>query len=224
VNALATELARRMGPFVALLDARYLPLLFAVAPQSYTVYAWLLASGAPPEIAFMGGVGFEVIYVGAIAWADHGAGWQAARMPAITALVFSVAVAVAHYAPTQGALAVLHAGFPLVAYAYTVMMHAPHGARPQQASHDAPAPSHPAPQITNTVQVAVAPLPAPAAHPQGARALSDASVRTMPALTTYPGSHACKKCGASVASPQAVAASARWGCTGCKEKRHGTPR
>jgi hypothetical protein len=208
MSALATELARRLGPFLALLDARYLPLLFAVVPQAHAVYAWLAASGAPEEICWMGAIGFEVIYVGAIAWSDHGAGWSAARIPAVTALVFSSAVSVAHYAPTQGALAVLHVGFPLVAYAYTVLMHAPHSTRPQHAPHDAPAPST---QITNTVQVAVAPQPAPPA-------LSDARAPTMPALSAHPGSHACKKCGASVASPQAVAASARWGCAGCKEK------
>lgn len=193
---------RRIEPFLDLLDARYLPLLFAVAPQAYTVYAWLLGGGAPMWVAVMGGVGYEFVYVGAIAWAARGAGWQAARLPAITALVFSVAVAVAHYAPTQGALAVLHAGFPLVAYAYTVMMHAPTG-------DDAPA----APQITNTVQVAVAPAPAPAARPT----LPDAPARTMPALAAHPAPHTCKKCGAAVASPQAVAASARWGCAHCKE-------
>jgi hypothetical protein len=225
-HTILSELARRMGPFVALLDARYLPLLFAVAPQSYTVYAWLLAGGAPQEIAFMGGVGFEVIYVGAIAWADHGAGWQAARLPAITALVFSVAVAVAHYAPAQGALAVLHAGFPLVAYAYTVMMHAPATHAPTGApSHkradgaeaafgSAPVSSHPAPQITNTVQVAVASPAEVRALPKAAPALPAHDAPTMRALTAY----ACKKCGEPVASGQAVAASARWGCAACKER------
>ena len=115
----------RIAPFLDLLDARYLPLLFVAAPQAYTVYAWLLADGAPQSIALMGGIGFEFVYVGAIAWAAKGAGWKAARIPAITALLFSVAVAVAHYAPTSGALAILHAGFPLVGYAYMVMMHAP---------------------------------------------------------------------------------------------------
>lgn len=116
-------LFKRLAPFLDLLDARFLPLLFAYAPQAYTVYAWLKASGTPEEIALLGGIGFEFISVGAIAWAERGAGWQAARGPALTALAFSVAVAVAHYAPTQGTIAILHAGFPLVAYFYTLMMH-----------------------------------------------------------------------------------------------------
>ena len=127
----AGPLARRLGPFLDLLDARYAPLLFVATPQSFTVYAWLLADGAPGWVAVMGGVGFEFVYVGAIAWAERGAGWPAARVPAITALVFSVSVAVAHYAVRSGALAVLHIGFPLVGYAYMRMMHAPTGPRPE---------------------------------------------------------------------------------------------
>jgi hypothetical protein len=130
LSALFDALRARLGPFLDLLDARYLPLIAVVAPQAYTVYAWLLTDGAPPWVAVMGGLGYESVYVGAVAWAARGAGWSAARLPAVTALVFSVAVSVAYYGPTRGALAVLHAGFPLVAYAYTVMMHAPAGSRP----------------------------------------------------------------------------------------------
>ncbi len=129
----------RIAPFLDLLDARYLPLLCVVSPQAYTVFAWLLASHNPAWVAVLGGVGYEFVYVGAVAWAAYGAGWSAARMPAITALVFSVAVAVAHYAPTQGALAILHAGFPLTAYAFTRMMHAPTApARSDDAERPAP--------------------------------------------------------------------------------------
>lgn len=114
---------KRVEPFFDLLDARYLPLLFAYAPQAYTVCAWQEASGAPTVIAGLAGIGFEFVSVGSIAWAERGAGWQAARYPAITALLFSVAVAVAYYGAREGALAFLHAGFPLVAYAYTRLMH-----------------------------------------------------------------------------------------------------
>lgn len=114
---------QRIEPFLDLLDARYLPLLFAYAPQAFTVYAWQLASGAPNAIAVLAGIGFEFISVGAIAWSERGAGWEAARYPSIMALVFSVGVAVAYYGGREGALAMLHAGFPLVAYAYTRMMH-----------------------------------------------------------------------------------------------------
>jgi hypothetical protein len=129
------ELYRRVEPFLDLLDARFLPLLFVYSPQAYTVYAWLLRDGTPREIAILGGLGFEFVSVGAIAWAVRGAGWHAARLPAITALVFSAAVAVTYYQPTAGWLAALHAGFPLVGYAYTVMMHAPARA---VAAHVAP--------------------------------------------------------------------------------------
>lgn len=133
-------LGPRLAPFLDLLDARYLPLLAVVAPQAWTVYAWLLRDGSPAWVATLGGLGYEAVYVGAVAWAERGAGWQAARPPAVTALLFSVAVAVAYYAPTVGVLAVLHAGFPLVAYAYTVMMHAHHTA------HDARTDAEPSAQ------------------------------------------------------------------------------
>ena len=113
----------RLAPFLDLLDARYLPLLCVVAPQSWTVYAWLVRDGTPLWVAALGGFGYETVYVGAVAWAERGAGWPSARLPAVTALLFSVAVAVAYYAPQVGALAILHAGFPIVAYAYTAMMH-----------------------------------------------------------------------------------------------------
>jgi hypothetical protein len=129
-------LARRLGPFLDLLDARYAPLVFVATPQAFTVYAWLLTDGAPPWVAVMGGIGFEFVYVGAIAWAERGAGWEAARVPAVTALLFSVAVAVAHYGTTRGTLAVLHIGFPVVGYAYTRMMHAPTGTRAADVSHE----------------------------------------------------------------------------------------
>lgn len=126
----------RLAPFLDLLDVRYLPLLAVIAPQSYTVYAWLLGDGAPMWVAALGGFGFESVYVGAVAWAERGTGWGAARPPAVTALLFSVAVSVAHYAPTVGALAILHAGFPIVAYAYTVTMHAHRGKQDARTQMD----------------------------------------------------------------------------------------
>ena len=130
---------QRLAPFLDLLDVRYLPLLAVIAPQSWTVYAWLLGDGAPVWVAALGGFGFEAVYVGAVAWAERGTGWSAARPPAVTALLFSVAVSVAYYAPHVGALAILHAGFPIVAYAYTVTMHA------HRTAHDAPAVQEDAP-------------------------------------------------------------------------------
>lgn len=116
------ELKRRIGPFVALLDARYLPLLFAVAPQAYAVFDWLIKSGAPEWVAILGGVGFEMTYVGAIAWAEDGRSSVWTWITAVVSLAFSVGVAVAVYAP-QGWAAWLHAGFPLVAFCYTLQMH-----------------------------------------------------------------------------------------------------
>ena len=114
---------KRIEPFLDLLDVKYLPLLFAYAPQAYTVYAWQLASGAPNIIAILAGIAFEFISVGAIAWSERGAGWKAARYSSVTALLFSVAVSVAYYGRHEGALSVLHAGFPLVGYFYTLLMH-----------------------------------------------------------------------------------------------------
>lgn len=195
-------LMERIEPFLDLLDARYLPLLFVNAPQAYTVYAWLLHEGTPGPIATIGGIGFEFVAVGAIAWAVRGAGWEAARATAVTALAFSVAVAVVHYYPSSGTLAFLHAGYPLVGYAYVVMMHTPNrtGAPklPMRVrlmrwwSGDSPAPVAPAP--------ALLPTDAP----------------TMPALAASMHAYACKKCGGAVKSAGAASASARWGCEACK--------
>lgn len=148
----------RIEPFLDLLDARYLPLLFAASHQAYTVYLWLYhgsdRSDAAHWFAVLGALGYEFIYIGAVAWSERGAGWSAARLPAVTALVFACAVAVAHYAPTQGYMAVLHVGFPLVAYAYTAMMHA----RRSVTVSDTPA----APQMVQAVQVTVTPAERPA--------------------------------------------------------------
>ncbi len=182
---------QRLAPFLDLLDVRYLPLLCVVAPQAYTVYAWLLRDGAPSWVATLGGIGYEAVYVGAVAWAERGAGWVSARPPAVTALLFSVAVAVAYYAPLVGVLAILHAGFPLVAYAYTVMMHASQADRAGHAPmpldvRALDAPHDPVGQLTD----------APDAIPASA--------------------YACARCGAVVANQHKAAASVRWGCAACK--------
>lgn len=120
----------RIRPFIALLDARYLPLLFAVSPQSYAVYRWLWIGSDRSNEAFvfavLGALGYELIYVGAIAWTEHQTfnGWT--RATAWTALFFSIAIAVYVYRD-QSYAAALHAGFPIVAFAYTMAMHT-HGA------------------------------------------------------------------------------------------------
>lgn len=117
----------RLAPFLMLLEARYAPLLFAVAPQAYAVYLWLLPvpyDATGEFFAVMGGIGYEFIYVGAIAWAEEGRWSFWTWATAVIALLFSMAVAYYVYR-YQGAWAWLHAGFPLVAFGYTMNMHAP---------------------------------------------------------------------------------------------------
>lgn len=117
----------RLAPFLMLLEARYAPLLFAVAPQAYAVYLWLLPhpyDGTGEFFAVMGGIGYEFIYVGAIAWAEEGRWSLWTWATAVIALLFSMAVAYYVYR-SQGDWAWLHAGFPLVAFGYTMNMHAP---------------------------------------------------------------------------------------------------
>jgi hypothetical protein len=117
----------RLAPFLMLLEARYAPLLFAVAPQAYAVYLWLFPqpySGFGEFFAVMGGIGYEFIYVGAIAWAEEGRWSFWTWATAVIALLFSMAVAYYVYR-YQGEWAWLHAGFPLVAFGYTMNMHAP---------------------------------------------------------------------------------------------------
>jgi len=108
-----------------LADLRYIPLLFAVAPQAYAVYLWLLPH--PYDMygeffAIMGGVGYEFIYVGAIAWAVDGQWSMWTWATAFCALIFSMLVAY-HVYEDQGQWAWLHSGFPMVAFTYTMHLH-----------------------------------------------------------------------------------------------------
>jgi hypothetical protein len=126
----------RLAPFLILLEARYAPLLFAVAPQAYAVYLWLFPhpyDGFGEFFAVMGGIGYEAIYVGAIAWAEEERWSFWTWGTAVIALLFSMAVAYYVYR-SQGAWAWLHTGFPLVAFGYTMNMHAPVRAVKAQAS------------------------------------------------------------------------------------------
>jgi hypothetical protein len=116
---------QRLAPFLLLLEARYAPLLFAVAPQSYSVYLWLfpLPYSLTGEVfAVLGALGFEFVYVGAIAWAEEGKAGMWTWVTAAIALLFSVAVAYYVYR-SQEWWALLHAGFPLVAFGYTMQLH-----------------------------------------------------------------------------------------------------
>jgi DNA-binding transcriptional regulator YiaG len=116
---------KRFAPFLVLLEARYAPLLFAVAPQAFAVYLWLFPKpydGWGEIFAIIGAIGFEAVYVGAIAWAEEGRAGLWTWLTAGAALVFSIAVAVYVYLP-QGRWAALHAGFPIVAFCYTMQLH-----------------------------------------------------------------------------------------------------
>ncbi len=116
---------QRFAPFLVLLEARYAPLLFAVAPQAYAVYLWLFPQPYDAwgeTFAVMGAVGYEFVYVGAIAWAEEGRSSVWTWATAVVALLFSVVVAFYVYR-AQGAWAWLHAGFPLVAFTYTLNMY-----------------------------------------------------------------------------------------------------
>lgn len=137
----------RVEPFLALMDARYAPLLFAVAPQAYAVYLWLWdgsdGSTEAAIFAVLGALGYELVYVGAIAWTEHRHRNAWTTLTAVIALFFSVAVAVYVYRD-QGAAAWLHGGFPLVAFAYTMAMHRYHqrdaGADTLSGQDDTPPP------------------------------------------------------------------------------------
>ncbi len=113
---------KRLEPFMVLLEARYAPLLFAVAPQAYAVFLWLW-TGSNMSIealvfAVGGAIGYEFVYVGAIAWAEEKRFSFWTWITALIALVFSMFVAFYVYR-SQGNWAWLHVGFPLVAFAYT---------------------------------------------------------------------------------------------------------
>lgn len=122
-----------MKAIKTLLTMGYLPLLLVVLPQAYAVGLWLWIGGGHKALdspaawsvlitAVVGAAGYEAIYVGAVGWAEQGARTKWTWATAITAWLFSVAVAVYVYR-AQGAAALLHAGFPTVAFFYTVTMH-----------------------------------------------------------------------------------------------------
>jgi DNA-directed RNA polymerase specialized sigma24 family protein len=127
IKELTTEIKARLMPFLMLLDSRYLPLILVESYQSFTVYLWLWdnspKTGADAVFSVLGGASFTAIYVGVIAWAEKRQynGWVI--VTAATALVFGVSVAITHFIPRQGWAALLHAGFPLVGFMYTLAMH-----------------------------------------------------------------------------------------------------
>lgn len=175
----------RLQAFTVLLDIRYLPLLFAAAPQSYSVFLWLWhgsdLSQAAYVFAILGALGFEFVYVGAIAWAEHQAKTNWTWITAASALVFSILVAI-YVHSSEGYWAALHAGFPFVAFCYTMAMHAASLPQPERTASADPAP----PAVAVQVNVA-----APAQLPQTVREfvrlraaalLTDDPQLSMPAL------------------------------------------
>lgn len=105
--------------------AMYLPLALLAIPQSINVGKWLYTDSSVMTIvaAWSGGMAFEAAYVGLIAWTGttHRTRWF--WLTALAALGFSVAIAVVVYAPSQKGQAWLHAGFPIVAFGYTMIIH-----------------------------------------------------------------------------------------------------
>jgi hypothetical protein len=219
----------RLAPFLVLLEARYAPLLFAVAPQAYAVYLWLWlgsdASVASFWFAVMGALGYELVYVGAIAWAEEGRSSMWTWMTALVALLFSVAVAYYVYR-SQGVWAWLHAGFPLVAFAYTLNMHtqpkrpsAPSQALLTSLLEQAHGPTMPQAVSATSLapQPAVAPLmSAPqAAVVNGHKPQEATATRALDNLVTivFP----CPHCGTPLDSKQSKGAATRNGyCKKCK--------
>lgn len=117
----------RVAPFLALLEARYAPLLCSVAPQAYAVFLWLWEGSNGTWAAFvfsiLGALGYESVYVGAIAWTLEGRKSRWTWATSLVALGFSVLVAGYVYYDTQGWWALLHSGFPLVGFCYTMALH-----------------------------------------------------------------------------------------------------
>lgn len=196
----------RLAPFLVLLEARYAPLLFAVAPQAYAVYLWLWrgsdASSASFWFAIMGALGYELVYVGAIAWAEEGRSSVWTWATASVALLFSVAVAYYVYS-AQGPWAWLHAGFPLVAFAYTLNMHT----QPKRSQAVPQAvPQAPALEIA----------PTQALTSNGYKPQEESATDLVTTVAPQP-SFPCPHCGALLASKQALGAAVRnKHCPACK--------
>lgn len=217
---------KRLAPFLVLLEARYAPLLFAVAPQAYAVYLWLfpLPYDRTGEVfAVLGALGYELVYVGAIAWAeeDRSSIWTWAT--AVVALIFSVLVA--HYVyREQGAWAWLHAGFPLVAFCYTLNMYSKRTHGPHTPTAQAPLQTLPerlgtfeCPQVEQQAAMLETLISKTFPHDlltNGAQALP---APFEAAVCEAPRRYACPHCQAPLASKQSLGAAVKNGyCLSCK--------
>lgn len=204
-----------------LFTIHYLPLLLVALPQAYAVGLWLWLGAGYAELnstaawsalvmAIIGAAGYEAIYVGAIGWAEQSAATRWTWATAITAWLFSVAVAVYVYRD-QGAAALLHAGFPTVAFFYTVTMHHAALRRPSVVEVD------PTTQLATAVTTLVGEVKLLATRP----ALTDAAqthATALPRQESYPEperAYVCATCGATLNRYQYAASKRRGRCAQC---------
>jgi hypothetical protein len=239
---------QRLAPFLVLLEARYAPLLFAVAPQAYAVYLWLWRGSDRADASFWfaiaGALGYELVYVGAIAWAEEGRSSFWTWATAGVALIFSVVVAFYVYR-AQGEWAWLHAGFPLVAFCYTLNMYSKRSpsaqaataqeplAALQERSRSAEAPESvsaaPPPRPLDRERFLDELLELPLATAQNGQALVSAAlepsadglaVTSAPLEPTALSAYACDYCQAPLKNKQAVGAMrTNKYCPNCKHER-----
>ncbi len=143
------EILVRLGAFAILLDIRFLPLLFVAANQAFNVYLWLYGSYASVDdlnarfwFSVLGGVGLEAVYVGSIVWSeltehDHALSLRellktAPMITALVALFFSVAVSI-RVNWHEGIWSALHSGYPILGFAYTLVIHSTRQKRVQKS-------------------------------------------------------------------------------------------
>lgn len=215
---------QRLAPFLVLLEARYVPLLFAVAPQAYAVYLWLFPhpyNGTGEVFAVLGAIGYEAVYVGAIAWAEEERASFWTWATAFVALLFSVLVAVYVYLP-QGWWSALHAGFPLVAFCYTLNMYSKRSVSTQPAT--AQPPLETLQERSSSSEPIELGTDADAAGQAFLEELldltSDDTHTPVPPLSTVLTNgheseqphYYCEHCGSELASKQAKGNAARFGC------------
>jgi len=120
-------------------EPHYAPLWLVILPQAFAVFLWLLVDGldwlkqhgfaentalivAVVFFAMIGALGYESVYVGAIAWAERGSNNRYVYGTAASSLLFSVLVAF-HVYEFRGPWSLLHAGFPFVGFWYSIAMH-----------------------------------------------------------------------------------------------------
>jgi hypothetical protein len=127
-----SEVLKRIKPFLDLLDAKYLPLLFIASPQAYVVYRWLLEGSLQTSADFifavLGSIGFEAVYVSAVVWASERPNrWV--WFTSVSALLFSSGIALRVYWQQDAWWSLLHLGYPVISYFYSLTVHSDGEAR-----------------------------------------------------------------------------------------------